>query len=152
MTAIVELRPIKDRSFSSALQDTAPLRWLAEQALRLAALFHDLGHLPYSHDFENSIEEFWLDLSQEDKERSPFRKLVEQGRGQMKIHERIGHELAWILLRALFSDLRSEPNGEAIRLSFEFARSILEESVLTPNAESTDAVFQWLHTWMASWM
>lgn len=126
--------------------DHRPYLVLAEQGLRLAALFHDLGHLPFSHDFENSIEEYWLELPDANKQASPFEKLVEQSPGQLKIHERLGHELALMLFRVLFGDLKNTPVGEAARISFEFGQHILEESVMTKDPEPGDAAVQWLHT------
>lgn len=125
------------------LPDHQPCVLLAEQGLRLAALFHDLGHLPFSHDFEAGLEEFWHELP--DKEGSPLKKLLQQRPGQAKIHERLGHRLALLLLKDLFAEMEGTPQGEAARISFEFAQRILE-SLPAPNPKAEEAAVQWLHT------
>jgi len=120
---------------------------LAEQGLRLAALFHDLGHLPFSHDFEHALDFFWRGLPDEQKNASPLKRLLQQGEGQTKIHERLGHAASLLLLRDLFDDLRTETEGEAARICFEFARGILT-STAPRRPSPQDAATYWLHTLM----
>jgi len=118
---------------------------VAEQALRLAALFHDLGHLPLSHDFEFGLEKYWFGLEDQEKQESPLRTMMEQRPGQAAIHERIGHQLALLLLKELFSGLEVKSLSDAARIVFELARQILE-SLETPDPNQPRAALEFLNS------
>ena len=112
---------------------------LAEAGLRLAALFHDLGHLPFSHDMEFALEEY---ASAKSREGSKIREGIEALVGGPP-HEVIGHNLANLAFQTL---LDSHPNP-AVRAAFGMARKILEVpgdyySQPKPNA----GVVVWLHS------
>ena len=120
---------------------------LFEQGLRLAALFHDLGHLPFSHDFEMALDELLRPEPPDD-----LRILAEQ-EAKLAIHERIGYQLAHHVQRELFGEISEARESKAVEISFLIAEKIL--GTPAPSASGAvpgsalDGLYGWLHSIIA---
>ncbi len=111
---------------------------VAEAGLRLAALFHDLGHLPFSHDMEFAFDDFIARLKQK-REKVPagLRALVDG-----PPHEVVGHALA----KLVFKSVPALQRG-AVKAACKLAAQILDVpgnfyDQPTPKA----SVVEWLHS------
>lgn len=112
---------------------------LAEAGLRLAALFHDLGHLPFSHDMEFALEEY---ASAKSREGGKIGEGIEARVGGPP-HEVIGHNLANLVFQIL---LDSHPNP-SVRAAFGVARKILEvPGDYYSQPKPSAGVIEWLHS------
>jgi len=108
-----------------------------EAGLRLAALFHDLGHLPYSHDFEIALEEHLK--TQPRGTRKDFRSLIQSS---FAPHEVLGHRLAHMVFRHCVNRQAASPIVQAV---YRLAVDILDAH--KPQAdESRATVLGWLHS------
>lgn len=116
----------------------------AEAGLRLAALFHDLGHLPFSHDLEFALDTFAQNAR---KQASPgttlptgIQALLASG---LPAHEAIGHQLAKLVL----DNLVETGTSTGVRAVYQLAYDILDlqppyEQKAVPKAN----VLHWLHS------
>lgn len=125
------------------LQNDKAIRgWIGivEAAIRLAALFHDLGHLPFSHDFEFALKAYVKE--QKKIHASLCDELVELA--SKTPHESIGHRLADIVFKNIINNLENKPG---VRSAYLLAKKILDEE---PNYGTTKApqvtALGWLHT------
>jgi HD superfamily phosphohydrolase len=118
---------------------------IAEQSLRLAALFHDLGHLPFSHDLETALEEYWRQLSEDRKKNSPLSHLL-GNRTSTKIHERIGHDISLPLLRESLHEFPT--HSQTIKLVTHIAATLARKILTAKSIPSNDAerAALWLHS------
>ncbi len=112
---------------------------LVESGLRFAALFHDLGHLPFSHDGEYALQDFVKKKGTDDLPA----ELVRMTSGAVSPHEEIGHRLAGLAIATLVPK-----NDAPTRAAFEMGKKILDtqppdyEAQLAPRATA----LAWLHS------
>jgi len=111
---------------------------LAEAGLRLAALFHDLGHLPFSHDMEFSFEEYIARCKHQGKRIPDGLRVLVGG----PPHEVIGHELARLVFQTLV-----QSQTTAVKAAFSLARQILQvPGGFYDQPRPSAGVIEWLHS------
>ncbi|WP_263356643.1 HD domain-containing protein [Acidicapsa ligni] len=141
--ALDALSAIRFSSFtdpaSSQGKENRRLLALIEGALRLAALFHDLGHLPFSHDLEFALQDF---ASFRESTGKPLPSSTRAIANSKAPHEEIGHALADIVFRLL------PESKQAVRHVYSLAGRILD----TPEPDygvfkhQPASALQWLHS------
>ena len=120
------------------------------QAIRLAGLLHDVGHLPYSHILEHSLKKMYLTIKRKkdisDVEAEFIQIMQRFAEGDDEIHEEIGKLLVDNIRSSIIESIsdRSDPNIYYFLVSFDFAEKI----ICSKNSDNT--IFSDLHLITAS--
>lgn len=126
---------------------------LIEQALRLAAFFHDLGHLPYSHDAEYAL----IELRGRVRRNSglytghPLKEAIDViAPPDKEIHEEIGYRLAHLLLRDFSAGGDSAYLSSVALLAFSILHTKeprrQASDLALPAKSERDRALLWLHS------
>ena len=107
--------------------------------MRLAALFHDLGHLPFSHDTEFALKDFAAAIRAAGKSLPASTLSIANAKAP---HEEIGHTLADVVFRLL------PESKAAARHVYSLAKKILDAPEPNPGMLKHQPVsaLQWLHS------
>lgn len=115
------LAPIKSESLKVTFIITL-------QALRIVALLHDLGHLPFSHQVEYAMQKLYQKINNLENKTQKHKDFLEfynsiTNFDKLVLHEAIGFKF----IKLLFEHELNVKNDPYMRLLFELTKNIINE-------------------------